>query len=119
MKRLREPAFNEKNRYFSLWVVTCLALFVAYFNLMYPDEVMVSNDPDRGLAVADARLRDTAWKRMEEACFTRKEIKDYWYKQGFWEYPNRLLVIIRGREKLCGGRGLCGCKAKEKRKGSV
>ena len=80
---------------------------------------IIIDDPQRDFAVADANLREKAWKRMEEACFTEKEIKDHWYAQGFWEYPNRLLVIVRGREALCGGRGLCGCEATEKPKDSV
>ena len=96
-----------------------MLLFVAYFNLMYPDEVMISKDPDRGLAIADGKLRDAAFQRMREACFTDRQIKDYWYEQGFWEYPDRLLVIVKTREALCGGRGLCGCKDKEKIEESI
>ena len=96
------------------WMVKLLLGYLLFFFFMYPEDVMVHKDPNRGLAIADGMLRDSAWKRMEEACFTRKEIKHYWYDQGFWEFPNRLLVIIRGREKLCGGRGLCNCKSEIK-----
>ena len=115
MKRLLEPAFNEKNTFLSLWMLVCLILFVIVFGGMQ----IIPNDPPKGLAEADAKLRDAAFKRMQEACFTPDEIKDYWYDQGFWEFPSRLLIIIRGREKLCGGRGSCGCKATEQDAGSV
>ena len=115
MKRLFEPAFDDKNRFISLWMVIVGFLFVIVFGGMK----VIPDDPPEGVAIADAKLRDSAWKRMEEACFTIKEIKDYWYEQGFWEYPNRLLVIIRGREALCGGRGSCGCEVKKKPEGSV
>lgn len=115
MKRLLEPAFSEKNRFLSLWMVVGGLLFIAIFGGMR----IVPDDPPVGLAVASAKLRDAAWRRMEGVCFSRAEIKDYWYKQGFWEYPSRLLIIVRGREKLCGGRGLCGCEATKKTKGSV
>ena len=57
--------------------------------------------------------------RMREVCFTDDEIRYYWYEQEFSQSPNKLLVLVRGREALCGGRGLCGCKTKEKSKGSV
>ena len=119
MIRFSEPAFGEKNCRFSFWVINTLIAYVLYFNFVYLGDVVIHHDRDRGLAIADGLLRDSAWKRMEEACFTMTEIKHYWYDQGFWEYPSRLLVIIRGREKLCGGRGLCGCKATKEDAGSV
>ena len=109
MKRFLEPAFSEKNHFISFWMIIAGGLFV----LLFGGLGIIIDDPPRELAIADAKLRDTAWLRMREACFTDEQIKDYWYDQGFWEYPNRLLVIVRGREKLCGGRGLCGCKGKE------
>ena len=113
MKRLLEPAFNDKNRFISLWMIVGSLLFVLIFGGMR----VIPLDPPQGLAEANAKLRDEAFKRMQEACFTPDEIKDYWYVQGFWEHPSRLLVIVRGREKLCGGRGLCGCEAAERQKG--
>ena len=119
MKRFSEPAFGEKNRHISFWIIKLLLGYLLYFFFMYPEDVMVHKDRDRGLAVADARLRDATFKRMEEACFTRSEIKDYWYDQGFWEFPLRLLVIIRGREALCGGRGMCRCKSEIKAGASI
>ena len=118
MKRLLEPAFDEKNTFLSLWMLVGLILFIVIFGGMQ----IVPLDPPKELAVADAKLRDAAFKRMAEACFTPSEIKNYWYHQGFWKHPSRLLIIIRGREKLCGGRGLCGCESPEEdkvSKGSV
>ena len=119
MKRLLEPAFGEKNRRISFWIIKIGLAGLAYFFVMYPEDVMVHHDQDRGLATADGKVRDAAWQRMREACFTDRQIKDYWYEQGFWEYPNRLLVIVKTREALCGGRGLCGCKGKEKVEESI
>ena len=115
MKRLLEPAFSEKNTFLSLWMLVGLILFVIIFGGMK----VIPLDPPKGLAIADGLLRDAAFKRMQEACFTPGEIKDYWYVQGFWEHPSKLLVVVRGREKLCGGRGLCGCKATKEDAGSV
>ena len=117
--KFSEPAFGEENRHIAFLVIKLLLGYLLFFFFMYPEDVMVHNDPARGMAIADGMLRDTTWKRMEEACFTRSEIKDYWYEQGFWEFPLRLLVIIRGREKLCGGRGLCGCKSEIKGRDSI
>ena len=119
MRRLFEPAFGERNRNLSFWIIKINLSLLAFFYVMFPEDVMIHNDLNQGLAIAKSKLRDEAWKRMGEACFTRREIKHYWYDQGFWEYPNRLLVIVRGREKLCGGRGSCGCNVEGKGKGSV
>ena len=91
-----------------------------FFGVSLPSEdVMIWSERPKGLAIADAKLRDAAWKRMREVCFTDQQIKDYWYRQEFSQAPNKLLVLSRAREALCGGRGLCGCKTKEKTKGSV
>lgn len=86
---------------------------------MYPEDVMVHRDVDKGIAVADAMLKEASWKRMREACFTDEQIEDYWYRQEFSQAPNKLLVLVKGREALCGGRGLCGCEAKEESPDSV
>ena len=115
IKRLLEPAFSKKNYFISFWMIIAGALFV----LLFGGLGIIIDDPPRELAIADAKLRDTAWQRMREACFTDEQIKDYWYNQGFWEHPNRLLVVIKGREALCGGRGLCGCERKERVPDSV
>ena len=114
-----EPAFGEKNRRISFWIIKVGLAGLAYFFFMYPEDVMVHHDRDRGLAVADGKLRAAAFQRMREACFTEEEIRDYWYRQEFSQAPNKLLVLVRGREALCGGRGLCGCKGKERLPDSV
>ena len=119
MRWLFEPAFSDKNRRISFLLIKVGLIFTVFFGVSLPSEdITIWSERPKGLAIADAKLRDTAWKRMHEVCFTDDEIKYYWYEQGFWEYPSRLLVVIRGREKLCGGRGLCGCEAKAE-KGSV
>ena len=118
MKRLFEPAFNDRNGRLSLWVCYIGFGLIVFFTI--PSlTVTIQYDPPRSLAIADAKVRDAAMTRMREACFTDDQIKNYWYEQGFWEHTNRLLVVIRGREALCGGRGSCGCEAKERPKGSV
>ena len=119
MKRLFvESAFSERNYRFSMSVVWLGVFWIMFFVFPVPNNY-IEHEMHEGIADADARLRDAAWQRMREVCFEEHEIKDYWYDQGFWEYPRRLLIIVKGREALCGGRGLCGCKAKEKPKSSV
>ena len=119
MKRLFEPAFNDKNGRFSLRVC-CLGVgLVVFFGIPAPTSVTIQYDPPRSIAIADAKVRDAAITRMREVCFTDDEIRYYWYEQEFSQSPNKLLVLVRGREALCGGRGLCGCKTKKKPKGSV
>ena len=118
VKWLRSPAFSEENRRATFWIIKVMIAVMFFFHFSYPT-VYISVDPSRFQAEVDARLRDAAIKRMQEACFTEQEINDYWYNQGFWEYPNKLLVIIRGRESVCGGRGSCGCESKEEPKDSV
>ena len=118
MNRIFKPAFGEQNRRVLAWIVISSLGYLAYFFFPYPANRILP-DPTRRQAIADAKLRNVAMTRMREACFTDDQIKHYWYEQGFWEHTNRLLVVIRGRESLCGGRGLCGCEAKERPKGSV
>ena len=118
MKRLLEPAFGERNRQASAWAIMVFICWLLFIHFPYPTNI-ISDEQTRRMGVADGMLRDAAWQRMREACFTDEQIKNYWYEQGFWEYPNRLLVIMRGREALCGGRGLCGCKGKEKVEESI
>ena len=119
MKRLFEPAFGDKNSRLSLWICYLGFGLIVFFAIPAPTSVIIQYDPPRSIAIADAKVRDAAMTRMREACFTDEQIKHYWYEQGFWEHTNRLLVVIRGRESLCGGRGLCGCEAKKERKDSV
>lgn len=119
MKRLFEPAFGKKNRRLSIWICYLGMGLVVFFTIPSPTSVTIQYDPPRSLAIADAKVRDAAITRMREVCFTDDEIKYYWYEQEFSQSPNKLLVLVRGREALCGGRGLCGCKAKQKSKGSV
>ena len=119
MKRLFAPAFNDINRQLSMRICFIGLLLILFFAIPYPTNVIIYFDPPRSAAITDAKLREVAWKRMEEACFTDEQITDYWYDQGFWEHPNRLLVVIKGREALCGGRRLCGCEGKERVPDSV
>ena len=118
MSRWSEPAFSEENQRASFWIIATTVCWLLFIHFPYPAN-LIGDDQTRGMGVADGMLRDASFQRMREACFTDEQIKDYWYEQGFWEYPNRLLVIVRGREKLCGGRGLCGCKGKEKVEQSI
>ena len=120
IKRLFEPAFSVKNRRISFLLLKVGLIFTVFFGVSLPSEdVMIWIERPKVQAIADAKLRDVAWKRMREACFTDREIKDYWYEQMFMKTPRKALVLSRAREALCGGRGLCGCKIKEKTKGSV
>ena len=118
MKRLLEPAFSESNFHLSMRIIWPGVIWITFFVFPIPPN-FIEYEMHAGMADADARLRDTAWQRMRQACFTEKEIRDYWYDQGFWEHPRQLIVIVKGREALCGGRGQCGCKAKVKTKDSV
>ena len=119
MKWMLEPAFGEENKQRAFWVIALGTSWLLFFHFPYPNNVSVWYEQSRGMAIADGMLRDASFKRLSEACYTDEEIKEYWYDQGFWEYPSRLLVIIRGREKLCGGRGLCGCEVTKEDAGSV
>lgn len=118
MNRLLEPAFSERNFRLSMRIIWLGVIWIMFFIFPIPPNY-IEYEMHRGMAYADSHLRDSAFFRMREACFTEEQIKDYWYRQGFWEHPKKLLIIIRGREALCGGRGLCGCKRKEQPKVSV
>ena len=109
MNRWSEPAFGEKNRHIAHWMVKILLCYLLYFFFMYPEDVMVHQDMDRGLAIADGMLRDASFARMSEACYTDEEIKEYWYGQKFMMSPKKAYIMSRGREALCGGRWMCGC----------
>ena len=115
MKRLLEPAFNERNIYVSHWVLKLGVLFVIFGGSVNS----ITKDLSRELARVDANLRDVSWKQMRSVCFTDNEIKHYWYKQEFSQTPDKVMVLVRGREALCGGKGSCGCKTKKNPKGSV
>ena len=120
MNWLFEPAFNNKNRRISFLLIKAGLIFTVFFGVSLPSEdVMIWSERPKSLAIADAKLRDTAWKRMREACFTDGQIKDYWYRQEFSQAPNKLLVLVRGREAICGGRGSCGCNVEGKGRDSV
>ena len=110
MKRLAEPAFSKANQFISLWIIVAGFLFIVIFGGM---EIII-DDPPKELAIAESNLRHAVFQRMRAVCFTEEQIQEYWYDQEFYKYPNKLLIIIKGREALCGGRGLCGCEAKER-----
>lgn len=120
MSWLLEPAFSVKNRRISFWLIKVGLIFTVFFGVSLPSEdITIWSELPESLARADAKLRDTAWKRMREACFTDKQIRDYWYRQEFSQSPSKLLVLVRGREAVCGGRGSCGCEIKKEEQGSV
>ena len=112
---LIESAFSDRNRRFTNWFINGGILFVIFAGWME----MAHEDVPYMVATANAKLRTAVWQRMRSVCFTDHEINDYWFDQGYWKHPNKLLVIIKGREALCGGRGLCGCKVKPKVKGLI
>ena len=120
MNRMLKPAFNEQNYRISILLIKVGLVFTVFFGVSLPSEdVMIWIERPKGRAIADAQLRDTAWKRMREACFTDRQIKDYWYRQEFSQAPNKLLVLVKGREAICGGRGSCGCNVEVKGRDSV
>lgn len=116
--KFRESAFSEDNRQASFWIIAATMVWLLFVHCPYPANI-VGDDQTRGMGVADAMLRDASWKRMREACFTDEQIIDYWYKQEFVKTPMKTLVLSRGREALCGGRGLCGCEDKKKVEQSI
>ena len=118
MKWLIAPAFGEENRQRSFWVIALGTCWLLFFHFPYPVNV-IWYDQTRGMGVADGMLRDASFQRMREACFTEEQIMDYWYRQEFVKKPMKTLVLCRAREALCGGRGLCGCKGKEKVEQSI
>ena len=115
---LLSPAFTDETSRATVWIINFGFMIVALWGVPYPINY-VADERDRGIAIADAKLRDVAWQRMQSVCFTDDEIKHYWYEREFSQTPNKIVVLVRGREALCGGRGLCGCKTKRKAKGSV
>ena len=114
IKWIRAPAFSYENYKVSYWVIKIGIAFHAYLYVAYPEDVMVHHDIDRGLAIADGMLRDASFNRLSEACYTDKEIKEFWYKQEFMKSPKKSYVMARGREALCGGRWMCGCNKVDK-----
>ena len=113
-----EPAFSEENQRASFWIIVSTICWLLFIHCPYPANI-IGDDQTRGMGVADAMLRDASFQRMREACFTEEQIMDYWYGQEFMKTPMKTLVLCRAREALCGGRGLCGCKGKEKVEESI
>ena len=118
MKRLLEPAFNAKNRYLSYQIIRVGIVWLVLVICPWPNN-FIYYEQHTGEAEAEAKLRVAVMKRMQQVCFTKKEVHDLWFTQELLRRPDKLLIIVKGREALCGGRGLCGCKAKEETKGSV
>ena len=115
---LLSPAFTDETSRATVWIINIGLMFIAFWGVSYPINY-VAGERDRGMAIADAKLRDIAWQRMQSVCFTDDEIKHYWYKQEYSQTPNKILVLVRGREALCGGRGSCGCRIEGKERDSV
>ena len=111
MNRMFKPAFDKQNCKVSTWTIILFLGYLTYFFFPYPSNRILP-DPARGLAIADADLRTVAMNRMREVCFSEQEISRYWYQQEYMLKPNNLLVIIKAREALCGGRGKCKCRVK-------
>ena len=118
IKRFLEPAFSNKNWRVSYLIVKTSIAWLALTLCPWPNN-FIYFEQHIAEAEAEARFRDAAMQRMRQVCFTEKEIHDLWFTQELLRRPDKLLIIVKGREALCGGRGLCGCKAKKKIKGSV
>lgn len=103
--RLLEPAFSEKNRRLSISIIMGAVLWIV---ATFPD--MVHFDQPQIVAVAEIEFRDQVMKRMREACFTPEQIRILWYEKGYLKNPKVLLLLVKGREALCGGRGKCVCE---------